>query len=105
MRGPAGSSHDGMPRGSDISRPTERLAIRRAEYVNKYRRIKQELEDRLPAIEEGLRGLPVKEQQVLRYRYVNAWTWPQVSRKMNYSERQASRIHKKALEALKLLEK
>lgn len=100
LQGPKGSSLDGMPRGSDISRPTERKAIKRAEYVNKYRRIKQDLLDRRPAIEAALVSLPVREQRALRYRYLDALAVSQVGQKMNYSERHVYRILEKGLELL-----
>ena len=41
----------------------------------------------------------VKEQQVLRYRYLNFLSVEQIARKMNYSPRWVKKLHSRALES------
>ena len=39
-------------------------------------------------------------QAVLEMRYILGWTWPRIASELNYSERQAQRIHNRAMEKL-----
>lgn len=41
----------------------------------------------------------IKEQQVLRYRYLNFLNIDQIARKMNYSSRWVKKLHSRALES------
>ncbi|KYM38498.1 hypothetical protein A2U10_07125 [Fusobacterium necrophorum subsp. funduliforme] len=38
-----------------------------------------------------------KERVVLRYRYINNFTWEHISERTGYSKKQISRIHKRAI--------
>lgn len=38
-----------------------------------------------------------KERVVLRYRYINNYTWEHISERTGYSKKQISRIHKRAI--------
>lgn len=40
-------------------------------------------------------------QAIIEMRYMLGWTWPQIAHEINYSERQAQRIHNKAIEEIK----
>lgn len=40
-------------------------------------------------------------QAIIEMRYMLGWTWPKIAHEINYSERQAQRIHNKAIEEIK----
>lgn len=91
------SDNDGMPHGSNISKPTEdkavRLADRRLRLIDaelEAIRIKQEVFDFIDSI-EGIEG------DVLLLRYVDLLTWEEICYKIHYSWRQTHRIHHRAL--------
>ena len=91
------SDNDGMPHGSNISKPTEdkavRLADRRLRLIEaelEAIRIKQEVFDFIDSI-EGIEG------DVLLLRYVDLLTWEEICYKIHYSWRQTHRIHHRAL--------
>jgi hypothetical protein len=92
------SDNDGMPHGSNISKPTEDKAIRLAD--KKLRlinaeleavRIRQELFDFIDGI-EGIEG------DVLYHRYIRLLKWEEICLIVHYSWPSTMRIHKKALD-------
>ena len=91
------SNNDGMPHGSNISRPTEEKALR---LVDKRLRlidaevaamkIRQELFDFIDGI-DGIEGV------ILYEKYINLLTWEEVCCKVDYSWSQTHRYHRRAL--------
>ena len=89
--------NDRMPKGthqSDLSdyianmdEQIELLKLERLEKVNIYR----DIEKKIRAMEN------TDEQDVLRYRYIDALKWDDIAEKMGYSWRQIHRIHSSAL--------
>lgn len=91
------SNNDGMPHGTNISKPTEekaiRLADRRLRLIDaelEAIRVKQEVFDFIDNI-DGVEG------EVLKYRYVDLLTWEEICIRVHYSWRQTHRIHRRAL--------
>lgn len=48
-------------------------------------------------VEEMIDKLPVKERCLMRYRYIDGFSWIKICELMNYSYRTVHRIHKNAL--------
>ena len=92
------SDNDGMPHGSNISKPTEDKAIRLAD--RRLRLIKAELE----AIKvkqdlfDFIDGIDGVEGDVLYHRYIRLLKWEQICLIVNYSWPNTMRIHKRALD-------
>ena len=91
------SNNDGMPHGTNISKPTEekaiRLADRRLRLIDaelEAIRVKQEVFDFIDNI-DGVEG------EVLKYRYVDLLTLEELCIRVHYSWRQTHRIHRRAL--------
>ena len=91
------SNNDGMPHGTNISKPTEekaiRLADRRLRLIDaelEAIKVKQEVFDFIDNI-DGVEG------EVLKYRYVDLLTWEEICIRVHYSWRQTHRIHRRAL--------
>jgi RNA polymerase sigma factor (sigma-70 family) len=59
-----------------------------------------ELAARSEALEAAIAKLPDRERLVLRLRYVEGLTWPEIAKRTNYSERAVLYIHCFALKAL-----
>lgn len=57
--------------------------------------------DQLMKIERAINKLPERERMLIRYRYIDGYSWINIAAKMNYSWKQTHRIHEKALELLK----
>ena len=59
-------------------------------------RLSEQIEDAIASVEdERLRLL-------LRYRYIEGWTWEHIAVELNYSWRQVVRIHGQALSEVKM---
>lgn len=98
-------SYTGMPAsGAHDSRLT--LAVEKI--VELEGKINQEI-DRLVTlreeIERSIAGLPDESLQLLlRYRYIQGYTWERIAVEMNYGYQWACKLHGRALELLKPLE-
>ncbi len=57
-------------------------------------------EQEIRKAEQLLEGLPVREQLIIRLRYVDGLSWRRVARKAHYSEQHCRRIHKAALKKM-----
>ena len=91
------SNNDGMPHGSNISRPTEEKALRlvdkRLRLIDaevEAMKIRQELFDFIDGI-DGVEG------DVLFERYINLRKWEEVCVVMNYSWNGIHKVHRRAL--------
>ena len=89
---------DGMPHGSTQSDLSDYVAeldsLERKLVEERYRRVLayKEIVRRIKSLESE------NEKDVLFYRYIAGYDWPEIARKLRYSERQVHRFHGKALE-------
>jgi len=88
---PLTAHYDGMPRGSDVSKPTETWAVRRAEKAMLVRRI-----------ERALATLNERERRFVELRYLSPRIRSDLSvyMELGYSERQGRRLKDTALRKL-----
>ena len=95
---------DGMPHGSrqsDLSDYAAELDSLERKLVEEWRRMnlaRKEIERRIKNLKSE------NEKDVLFYRYIAGYDWPEIAQKLRYSERQVHRFHGKALEHFRLLE-
>ena len=95
---------DGMPHGSNQSDLSDYVAeldsLERKLVEERYRRVLayKEIVRRIKSLESE------NEKDVLFYRYIAGYDWPEIARKLRYSERQVHRFHGKALEHFRLPE-
>lgn len=90
---------DGMPHGSkkknDLAEYMARLEkaeIRLMEAIVKKREIREDIVDRIEKIKSE------NQKDVLKHRYIDLMSWKEICDSMNYSWKQAHRIHNDALE-------
>ena len=101
MYSPRTAKLDKIPGAShDAGSPTERLALRHIELVDRYREKLAELRAGQLRIEEAIETLDGTERMLMRCRYLNGMTWEEVAVAINYSWMQMHRIHARALEKL-----
>lgn len=100
MRTPSGPNLDGVPRGSDISKPVERFVVKYMDLERKYRAQINNLLAGQAKIEDIIEALEPTERRLARYRYIDGLSWENVCEKMNYSWRQTHRIHSAMLDKL-----
>lgn len=88
---------DGMPRGSNISKPTEEAALKLADKALTWKmaeldaiRIRQMVYDMIHDI-QGIEG------QVLYERYINLHKWEEICVLVHYSWQGVHKVHKRAL--------
>lgn len=92
------SDNDGMPHGTNISRPTESKAIKLAAKgldVVKAKTEAYRTEGEVFAVAFMVGGV---ESDVLIERYINLKRWPDIYKAVKYSERQTHRYHRAALD-------
>ena len=95
---------DGMPHGSrqsDLSDYAAELDSLERKRVEEWRRMtlaRKEIERRIKNLKSE------NEKDVLFYRYIAGYDWPEIAQKLRYSERQVHRFHGKALEHFRLPE-
>ena len=89
---------DGMPHGSNVSRPTEEAALKLADKAAKWKaaeidviRIRQEVYD-------TIHDIPGIEGRVLYERYVNLHKWEEICILVHYSWRGVHHVHIRALQ-------
>ncbi|MCM1245928.1 MAG: hypothetical protein NC293_09840 [Roseburia sp.] len=92
-----------MPKGGsgqqDLAVLMERLEELRTKIHKKIleaQKIRLDIEDTISGIEDDV------EQKVLRLRYIEGLMWEKIGLETGYNERQARRIHKKAIKNLKM---
>ena len=89
---------DGMPHGSNVSRPTEEAALKLADKAAKWKaaeidaiRIRQEVYD-------AIHDIPGIEGRVLYERYVNLHKWEEICILVHYSWNGVHHVHRRALQ-------
>ena len=98
--GVSGMRFDGMPHNPN--RPTEAPFVRCLEKIDEIQRSVEEKVAYLISLRDEINAridmLDNHEEQVLlRYRYIDGFTWEEIESMMNVSERTAFRIHGNAL--------
>jgi len=96
----SGMKFDGMPHSPN--RPTEAPFVRCLEKIDEIQRSVEEKVAYLISLRDEINAridmLDNHEEQVLlRYRYIDGFTWEEIESMMNVSERTAFRIHGNAL--------
>lgn len=100
MNSPNGSNWDGMPHGTGISNPVERMVIKHVTLEQRYRAKLAELVKAQETIENLIEGLEPTERCLARFRYIDGMRWETVCEMMNYSWMQTHRIHGRMLDKL-----
>lgn len=80
--------------------PTERLAIKHADLVDKYEEKLEALRAEALRIEQAIETLEPTERMLMRYRYIEGLTWEEVAVAINYSWRQTHNLHGRALDKM-----
>lgn len=78
---------------------SDTMRDRLAEYAAELDELERELtgemialEKQLAIVDAELAKLPENQEKVIVGRYINGWSWPQISANMNYSLRQCKRL-------------
>lgn len=100
MDAPPGSNWDGLPRGSGVSNPVERLAVKHLTLVERYQAQRVKLAEAQEYVENMIDGLDTVERLLARYRYIDGLRWEDVCEEMAYSWRQTHRIHGRLIDRL-----
>ena len=88
---------DGMPHGSNVSKPTEEDALR---LVDKHMALIQAELDAIRVrqqVYDLVDGIPGIEGQVLYERYINLHKWEEICVLLHYSWQGVHKVHKRAL--------
>lgn len=70
-------------------------------YSNEIRELQKQLSDNIKIYDSYMDCLNEREVKVMNYRYLESLAWEVIAQEMNYSKRQAIRIHDKSI--LKIL--
>lgn len=89
---------DGMPHGSNISKPTEEDAIRLADKALKWQQAELDAIRVRQEVYELIADIPGIEGQVLYERYVNLHKWEEICILLHYSWRGIHKVHSRALD-------
>ncbi len=100
MDAPGSSNWDGMPHGSGVSNPVERMAVKHLTLIDGYRAKLSEMVAAQDVIENLIEGLDPTERRLARFRYIDGLQWEEVCERMCYSWRQTHRIHGRLLDKL-----
>ena len=90
----------GMPPTGGVPDPVATAGARLDTLQRKYADLLAELANRQGEIEDAIAALDGIERMVMRYRYIEGLTWPRVADATFYSEKQARRIHDRAVKKL-----
>lgn len=91
------SDNDGMPHGTNISKPTEDKAIRLADKALKWREAELEALEVRQMVFETIIIVPDIEGKVLYERYIQLRKWEEICVRLNYSWKGIHLIHRRAL--------
>lgn len=96
------SDNDGMPHGSNISKPTEDRAIRLADKHMKLVDAKIEALEIRQKVFDVINNVQGVEGDVLYEKYINLKSWEDIAKTIGYSERQIFNIHGNALQKIRI---
>lgn len=104
MRGPRGSSMDGMPKAPGVGNPVLGMVTQHVTLLDRYREKIGKLEATAVDIENLIDRLEPTTRRLMRHRYIEGLTWEEVCVAIGYSWRQTHNLHAKALDAILALE-
>ena len=94
-----GLAYDGMPKGSDVSKPTEQKALAvlqlEEQYTDHIEYLAKEVARNLlirREVDRVLRQLPPAYTEMATNRYAKGWTWVKISQSMYMSETRLSQM-------------
>lgn len=88
---------DGMPHGSNISKPTEEAALKLAESAKKWREAELEAIRIRQEVYEVIADIPGIEGRVLYERYISLYKWEAICILLHYSWQGIHLVHRRAL--------
>lgn len=91
------SDNDGMPHGSNISKPTENKAIRLADKALKWKAAELDAIEIRQKVFDVIYDIPGDEGELLYNRYIKLMFWKDIAEVMKYTERGIYKIHGRAL--------
>lgn len=91
------SDNDGMPHGSNISKPTEDKAIRLADKALKWKQAELDAIEIRQEVFETICDIPGIEGDVLYERYVHLRKWEEICVRLHYSWKGIHLVHRRAL--------
>ena len=91
------SDNNGMPHGSNISKPTEERAIRLADKALKWKQAELDALEIKQEVFELICDIPDVEGDVLYERYIKLRKWEEICVRMNYSWKGIHLVHRRAL--------
>ena len=100
MASPKAGISSGTGSGSGSGDPMLDMVATKIRLEGSYQRLQARLLAEQERIEEMISRLGPKERMLMRYYYIEGYTWEQVCDAMNYSWRQVHRIHAGALRRL-----
>ena len=92
------SDNDGMPHGTNISRPTEEKAIRLANTALKWKTAELEALETKQRIFTVINTVPGIEGDVLFGKYIELRKWEEIADALHFSVQHVYRIHGRALQ-------
>lgn len=94
---------DGMPHGSNISRPTEEDALKLADKALRWKEAELEAIRIRQTVYEVIAGIPDKEGQVLYERYIVLHKWEEICILLHYSWNGVHHVHRRALKKVEMV--
>ena len=91
------SDNDGMPHGSNISKPTEDKAIRLADKALRWKQAELDAIEIRQEVFETIYNIPDIEGDVLYQRYINLRKWEEICVMLHYSWKGIHLVHRRAL--------
>ena len=91
------SDNDGMPHGSNISKPTEDKAIRLADKALRWKSAELRAIEIRQEVFDVIYDIPGDEGELLYNRYIKLMFWKDIAEVMKYTERGIYKIHGRAL--------
>ncbi len=90
----------GTPSGSGSPDKFAEIMIKIEQLKKQYITTAAEKLDKLMYIEKAINKLPERERLLIRYRYIDNYSWINIANKMNYSWQWTHEIHSRALKML-----
>ena len=91
------SDNDGMPHGSNISKPTEDKAIRLADKALRWKQAELDAIEIRQEVFETIYNISDIEGDVLYQRYINLRKWEEICVMLHYSWKGIHLVHRRAL--------
>ena len=88
---------DGMPHGSNISKPTEEAALKLADKALTWKMAEIDAIRIRQIVYDTIHDIPGIEGQVLYERYINLHKWEEICVLVHYSWQGVHKVHKRAL--------